>query len=237
MKSKNVYTYILIFFCVISTTYSKEARSLSWIITWNDLVATAKNENNGKVIQIYKQRILDTVIGESTLKKNVKFTDKYRLLAIAGTYVSYRHTFSSKPYIHQTSCGDEFVTVDLEKDGRSISLDEIFNENEIFNALSADGFIKSKITENKNNLDELLEAMSSGCELYMNEGDFLKSFAFHHIENSTIAIRLGISHLCDITAGKFTQLGIFLPISADQKTLFEQAARQNLLMEQMLKKK
>lgn len=237
MKCKNIYICFLIFFSVIGNTHSNEVRSLSWVINWTNLEATAKNEKTGKIIQIYKQHILDTIIGEQSLKKKIRYTDTYRLLAIAGTYVSYRHTYSSEPYIHQTACGDEFVTLDLEKDGRSISLDEIFNENEIFNALTKDGFIKSKISGKKNSLDELFEAMGSGCELYMNKGDFLKSFAFHHIENGTIAIRLGINHLCDITAGKFIQLGILLPLADAQKTIFEQAARQNLLMEGMMKKK
>jgi hypothetical protein len=229
-----IITSILLYlFCDI---YSEEVRTASWLIHWNNQDAYATNEKSGKTLLIYKQKCRDTTLGDSKSKTAVKFTDKYRMLSIVGSYVSYRHTFSSEPYIHQTSCGDEFVTIDLNQGGYHVSLDEIFNEKDIFAALSHDGFIKTKITQ-PNNLEELLNAISSGCELFMIEGDFLKSFTFHHVENGNVAIRLGMSHLCDITSGKFIQLGILLPIPADKKIAFEQASHQNLLMEGMTKKR
>jgi hypothetical protein len=55
--------------------------------------------------------------------------------------------------------------------------------------------------------------------------DFLRHFAFHHVEGNKVAVRIGLSHGAEVWRGHLTQMGLLLPIPARLSRPLEAAAK------------
>jgi hypothetical protein len=48
--------------------------------------------------------------------------------------------------------------------------------------------------------------------VYYLDADMLQNFAFHHVKGDQVAVRIGLSHGCEVARGALTQIGLYLPI-------------------------
>jgi hypothetical protein len=124
----------------------------------------------------------------------------------------------------------EQMDVDLANPGKVAKLTDIFDETDILNALLADPLVREALAGSESkprSLGEFVEAFAgasgvTGKHCYSVAEDMFTRFAFHHLENGKVAVRLGLSG-----AGPcrefLTEIGILLPIPASLKTALAQA--------------
>lgn len=136
------------------------------------------------------------------------------------------------------------MEVDLANPGKIVKLTDIFDEADILRALLADPLVKEALNRSGSRpqtLGKLIEEFSGGASVtdkhcYSVSEDMLTRFAFHHIENGKVAVRLGLSG-----AGPcrefLTEIGILLPIPPSLKTALAQAeaGREGFLMKDLKK--
>lgn len=149
--------------------------------------------------------------------------ESYRVLSIVGALVSFENVFGG-------DCGgahpQEFsawTAVDAARGAQPVSLATLFPEGAILRALLADRLVKKALQGQRvpESLDALLKALAwmkgggepEGCAYTFGE-DLLQHFAFHHVEGGQVAVRIGLSHGCEVMRGNLTQIGILLPIPA-----------------------
>ncbi len=112
---------------------------------------------------------------------------------------------------------------------KPVSLTDIFEDQVLLKALLNDGVIKRHVPANmrfasSTHLMNYLNTQGTGqCEYYFSK-DNLSRFAFHHIKNNQVAVRMGLSHGCEAARGNLTQLGFYLPIPPGLKSAFRQAS-------------
>ncbi|MDH5630043.1 MAG: hypothetical protein OEY96_07795 [Gammaproteobacteria bacterium] len=156
-----------------------------------------------------------------------------RVISIVGNYVSVEKQGggycmgAAHPYQYKT-----FETIDITT-GKKVSLKDIFDENEIFEALMKDGVIQNTLKGKvPNNLKDLFSMADGGCD-YAIYDFMLGSFAFHHLNGSRVAVRIGVGHGCEVNRGAFTQLGMYLKIPESLMPALKSAEAQDLLMNKM----
>jgi hypothetical protein len=151
--------------------------------------------------------------------------DEFALVSAVGSLVSIQ-------YDNYCECGGAHPTLDRniiaydlddERRGarRPARLTDYFRAEDILQALLADSFIRRALEVSKNRqpatLDELIKAVAlqgveaADCEFSVQD-DLLSRFAFHHLEDDQVAVRLGVSHHSEFCRGQMVQLGILLPI-------------------------
>jgi len=179
-----------------ASPFTDSTTTTGWRILWGPGRATAYSASGPDSLVIFKNQ--DTRNGAS---KNAGSWDvnKYKMASIAGPLVSFQHTYESHGSANQGNEGDEFITIDLSQGGARIALGDVFTESDILSRLLNDQFVAKNVRSTPVDLSALFEQIGSGCEMLMNSGDILKSFAFHHVKDSLVAVRLGIPHKCDIT--------------------------------------
>lgn len=131
------------------------------------------------------------------------------MLSIVGPYISFEVSYYAEGGAHP-SYGTFYKVINI-INGKRVSLKQLFSKKVLFKTLIADSVIKKALSATPRNLDELFKNADGGCEMFIHES-ILSSFAFHHIKNNKVAVRIGISHGCEINRGDFTQIGIYLPI-------------------------
>ncbi|HEV7861010.1 MAG TPA: hypothetical protein VGO91_20490 [Pyrinomonadaceae bacterium] len=118
------------------------------------------------------------------------------------------------------------------KHGKMVQLTDYFPDADIFRALLADSLIqkafKSSGQRRPANLSALMKAIylqpvPVGECAYELSDDLLTRFAFHHLENGQVAVRLGLTHAYETCRGRSTEIGILLPIPASLKQQLAQA--------------
>ena len=154
------------------------------------------------------------------------------LLSIVGPYISYENEYSSGGGAHP-SYGKQYITYNLETNNKANLLD-IFEKSDILEALLNDKIIQQHLSKmDPKDLDELFH------HLYFEDLDFgkhiLKQFAFHHIKNNKVAVRIGVTHGNEMARGTFAQIGIYLPIPKELKDTFTKAMDKKTLMKDMAK--
>ena len=95
------------------------------------------------------------------------------------------------------------------------SLTDLFPDADLFRALTADPIVRRQLPNpaSRTTRDLVWELSASNTECqYAFHSDLLNRFAFHHIEGNRVAVRIGLSHGCEVAHGTLTQLGILLPI-------------------------
>lgn len=136
------------------------------------------------------------------------------------------------------------MEVDLSNPGKIVKLTDIFGEAEILSALLADPLVREALSRSGSRpqtLSKLIEEFAGGANVtdkhcYSVSEDMLTRFAFHHIENGKVAVRLGLSG-----AGPcrefLTEIGILLPIPPSLRTALAQAeaGKEGFLMKDLKK--
>jgi len=200
-----------------------------WQITYNIGTASAVNLKNNTKIIIYKDKNTKT---DAAKNNGYWMEEKFQLLSVVSKYVSFQRTFYSEGGAHP-SYGKEFRTVDLDKNGTTVSLKNIFTDKDLFEALMKDKIISTHLSNSPSSLDGLFNVINGGCEMDLSE-TMLNSFGFHHVNSDSIAIRIGIGSGCETDRGKFIQIGIYLPIPPQLKDAFVKAEAVGSLMDKLI---
>ena len=135
----------------------------------------------------------------------------HRILSAVGSVVSIERSYYYDGGAHP-SYGAIWETIDLET-GESSSLTAIFPEGEIFAALRADHIVREayRRAEEPDSLFELIDNLDGDCAMWFSR-EMLTGFAFHHVRENQVAVRIGLPHGCEVARGSFTQLGVYLDI-------------------------
>lgn len=184
-------------------------------ISWSAQEAVARRRGQKKPIVIYRD------------KKKGDNHETHTLRSIVGPIVSYRLEWYSEGGAHP-SFGSVFRTLDLTT-GKPARLDRLFGAGPVLAALRADRVIKKALGARKpKTLEELLRSADGGCKMDIGTSA-LSAFTFHHVVGDKVAVRIGLSHGCEAERGKFTQLGLLLPIPRAWRAAFAHAAKQRTL--------
>jgi hypothetical protein len=183
----------------------------------------------------------------------------FTLLSVVGSIISFRDNY-------YTSCEGEahpggetrYTAIDLVKPGavsykeemefdlndpgQAVKLTDIFDETDIFNALRNDSLVKEALADSPSqprSLSELVESFGgdvSDKHCYSVDRDMFTRFAFHHLENGKVAVRLGLSGAGPCREN-LTEIGILLPIPPSLKTALAQAdaGKEGFLMKDLKK--
>jgi hypothetical protein len=119
-----------------------------------------------------------------------------------------------------------------QKHGKMAQLTDYFPEADILKALLADSLIQKALKSSGKRRPATLPALMKAIYLqpvpvgecaYELSDDLLTRFAFHHLENGQVAVRLGLTHAYETCRGSSTEIGILLPIPAALKRQLAQA--------------
>lgn len=134
----------------------------------------------------------------------------------------------------------EFKT--MAADGKRLRLTDIFNKDDIYEALMQDKVVQSalsSINAHPKNFYELQRELSRDdglgvsvfqgrpgkdpLDIFLNN-NMLSNFAFHHLEGNKVAVRLLADYGSEAARNQMTQLGIALPIPAGLKNALANAS-------------
>lgn len=189
-----------------------------WTITTGSLEGVAVHKRTKEKIVLYQQ------MDEGERKECTDYAFSGRVVSVVGTFVSVEIQESGY-------CGGAhpfewhgFSTKDLARGGHRVHLTEIFDKYELEDALKKDTWlIKARA-----NPDEF------AC-VYSEESLTTEHFAFHHMKDNKVAVRLGLPHGCEVARGSFTQLGVYLTPTEWLTKRLEAAEKAKLLLGQRSK--
>jgi hypothetical protein len=107
------------------------------------------------------------------------------------------------------------------KHGKMAQLSDYFPAADILRALLADTLIQKALKSSGKRRPTTLAALMKAIYLqpvpvgecaYELSDDLLTRFAFHHLENGQVAVRLGLTHAYETCRGRSTEIGILLPV-------------------------
>lgn len=145
-------------------------------------------------------------------------------LSIVGTIVSYERDYYWSGGAHPSG-GIDFVSVDVTRPKHRLTLTDLFPDSVVLNALLKDKVVQETIKRNKLTkrpktcaaLVNFLKDKTFGGDENADFGfteNLLEQFAFHHVENGKVAVRLNVSWASEIHRFSTTQIGLLLPIPA-----------------------
>jgi hypothetical protein len=167
----------------------------------------------------------------------------FTLLSVVGSLVSVRDNYYSSCTGEAHPAGEtrllaldlakpgavlynEEMDTDINNPGKVVKLKDLFPEADIVQALLADPFVQKNMLDPEKkksppkNLEEFKNslALSTSEEVCLTiDDDWLTRFAFHHIENGKVSVRLGFSGLGPCRE-RLTEIGLLLPIPSALKT-------------------
>ncbi len=210
--------------------WTGKADGVTYRWTGQDLTATL--DSTGKVsysvVQTLKQEFgkPDPENGYSYYQVN------FLPLSAVGSLFSYERDDYWEGGAHPSG-GESFVTVDARHPTRPLKLTDLFDAAQIRQALLSDPLVQHVLTREKiappptlEGLEKALAGKEFGGEgdsMYSFPGGLLSDFAFHHIENGKVAVRILLPHGTEIFRFHHTQLGLLLPIPLARKAAFLQA--------------
>jgi hypothetical protein len=128
------------------------------------------------------------------------------------------------------------IDLDVSRLGKAVSLTDIAAESDILEALLGDPIVRRALQQvgqlapsTLEQLQQLLahQSLEAGECLFRFPRDVFTRFAFHHLEGSRIAVRLGLPPIVEPCRTQHAQLGLLLPIPrALKKDLTLAASRQ-----------
>jgi hypothetical protein len=129
---------------------------------------------------------------------------------------------------------ESYVTLDVRNPTQHLKLTDLFDPTLIRQALLSDPIVQHVLTREKiappPTLEGLVKALTGkefggeGDSMYSFPDGMLNDFAFHHVENGKLAVRLLLPHGSEINRFHHTQLGLLLPLPARWKTALTRAA-------------
>ena len=252
-------TYILLFFCIspnhlLAQNEINSSNYKNKSIVWLDHSALIIDHTSKNIKELYQEIDREgyrTEMGYISKEKvqQLKYSDSerydyyknsgdhyaeklnYHMLSVVGPYISYKHDYYYEGGAHP-AYGIEFKNYNMETESE-ISLLDIFKEIDILNALLNDKFIQQFLSKkDPKSLDELFNNLLISD--YSFGKHILNQFAFHHIKEDKIAIRIGITHSNEMARGTFAQVGIYLPIPKDLKDILIHSKNEKTLMKNMV---
>lgn len=191
------------------TTGLEIAHGPGWVtVNGKDFVRSHERKEDGEVVE----------------------SDTYTLLSVVGPIVSVREQWYYEGGAHP-SYGTSFRALDA-LTGAKVSLRTLFTDDALFQALSADKVVREDLHgATPTTLDALLGALDGECARSMGP-QLLEQFAFYEVDAAQhrVAVRIGVSHGCEVLRGTFTQIGVYLPIPPALSADLTAAAARHLLM-------
>ncbi len=194
-----------------------------------DIIATKGDKvlfsaKNSLARKDFEEQFLEAVGTEPVCEYKRTFT----LLSVVGTIASMKDTFEQ--HCQAATHGfPKLTTINLVQPDKAVSLTDFFQESVILKALLADSLIKKALaaagmmTKHPTTLKALYRVLEEPgivardsedgkkCHFQLSE-DFLRQFAFHHINKNQVAVRLGLEPAIQSCQWSHAQLGIYLPI-------------------------
>jgi hypothetical protein len=154
-------------------------------------------------------------------------------LSAVGSLLSYERDDYWDGGAHPSG-GESFVTVDARDPAHPLLLTDLFPATQIRHVLLSDPIVQHVLTREKIapplTLQELVKSLAGkefggeGDMKYSFPENLLADFAFHHVENGNVAVRLLLPHGSEIFRFQHTQLGLLLPMPARWKAALVEAA-------------
>ena len=216
MNYKKIFYLIIIFFIRDSFSQGVFSDSLfnhkinykNWEVLWNDSVAVRKDLNTIQIDTIYFN-ISEYDASDTTSSLPYFYEESNQMLSIVGPYLSYAVGYNGSGGAHPIY-GSYYATYNIETKNE-ISLDEIFNSKDIYEALLKDSIIiKYLIKYNPSNLGDLIQSLDGECEVRFT--DILYDFSFVNIIQDKVLVEFGLTHGCEVLRGNFTVIQILLPM-------------------------
>ncbi|MEZ0375265.1 MAG: hypothetical protein ACAI44_39625 [Candidatus Sericytochromatia bacterium] len=199
-------------------------------LEWSDAELRYLPVSGGKPVSLFEP---------FSSESDMKCTQERSLkpLSLAGPYLSLlQEEYWNCEGTAHPGAYSSFRTLDL-RSGKPLQLTQLFAEAAVLKALLAEPVIartlkaagRSKPASARALVEELLK-LNDRCE-YAFDAEMLSHFAFHHLQGKQVAVRIGLSHGCEVARGNLTQLGFYLPIPAALEHALVQAGKgQGLLM-------
>lgn len=203
----------------------KKSCDYGWAFYWNKKEGHFYKEKTGTLLTVFNNAGRKT-----STEDGMEFTSESsgNVLSVVGNIISVKIDWYADGGAHP-SYGKCFRTFDIEQ-GAEASLLDYFSEEDLFNALMSDKVVQNMLKGKRvTDLTELFNEADGGCKYFFGL-HVLKNFAFHHINGDKVAVRIGLSHGCEVERGNFGQLGLYLPIPASLKSDLLEARTQKRLM-------
>ena len=166
---------------------------------WTDQDLTATLDSSGKVAYSVVQA-LKKEFGKPDPENGYSYYEVTFLpLSAVGSLFSYERDDYWDGGAHPSG-GESFVTVDARHPTRYLKLNDLFDAAQIRQALLSDPIVQHVLTREKiappPSLEGLVKALEGkefggeGDSMYSFPGGMLSDFAFHHIENGKVAVRI-----------------------------------------------
>lgn len=212
----------------ITTASKKELAIGDWVIHHTSAEAWAEHRESKKKHVLYSQES-----GLRDCKKNLEGQEDRADYQVTGALISVVGDVISYYVSEYGDCGGAhpfaytgFGTLDL-KTLKPVALNSLFDDAQIKAALDADPFVKKVRAQE----------MSDDCSLMVESPDAKRtSFAFHHLKDDKVAVRVGLSHKYEVCRGSFAQVGVYLKPSDALMKQLKEAQAAGLLMDKLLPK-
>lgn len=154
----------------------------------------------------------------------------YRPLSLVGPYLGLERDGSSfTPGAAHASIENGFVTLDLRKRERPVSLTQWFTEEQLVSALKKDPFLAQQLKlplSGVESLEGLASAFSrlNDCHFSIVDGR-METFAFYTLkDDGLVAVRFGLFNSCS-SDNEVRQLGLLLPVPPSLENDLKAAAQ------------
>lgn len=210
-----------------------QGKGNGFTILWTKQDITVTNQHQETVFSaatLANQQFTADFLGEDDCEYNRNFI----VLSVVGTIASLQDSedFYCQGTPHPT-IETRFMSIDLAKAGRKAKLTDLFAQADILKALLADSVIKSALEQAKppqspttlkalHDTLELTQMPIKECSYYL-PADFLNQFAFHHVNDNQIAVRVNLQPSAPACQSMNMQLGFYLPIPAKLQSTITQA--------------
>ncbi len=224
---------------VLIHTANSHINGVEWIVQWSAIHAIAaipEHKETAKVIYLGGAFRVNEQLDEDGTLFYCDEISSGDVISLVGPYLSYHlKNYSSCVGAAHGSEHRMFSTIDI-RTGKRVNLINLFGETAIFQALLSDKFIRKTLGNRKpTNLSELFRKADGGCQAKIDDTS-LTAFAFHHIKDDSVAIRIAFPHGCEAARGNLTQIGIYLKIAPELKEYLHYANENDYLMESLFNK-
>jgi hypothetical protein len=160
-------------------------------------------------------------LGGFTLRGDLGARDALAVICVAGTYVCVDESTSGDFGGMHPFAAEQFEVFDVTgptDPNHRLSLLSVFREADVVSALRRDAFITSHVADvrafrSASTVAQLFAALDPRGDCVGFDADAaMHGFAFHHLEDGKVAVRIALPYGSEICRGHFTQLGLLLPI-------------------------
>lgn len=199
-------------------------------VTADDISAT---DSSGKTVMSLKKDFDEATKKDmSEAEEGWESSTSYTPRSLVGPYLTLEVFTSAYLGGAHPMAGRTFTTIDLRSPEKPVTLLAWYDDKTVAGELAKDKVLKKYLTLKKGtaitmaNLEKNFTEPED-CKFALTASS-VDSFAFFSVEKDKVAVRVGLSHACEVARGSLTQFGILLPIPAalasDLKAANEQKA-------------